>query len=92
MRDTSKATRKGCDNVRDEREAASQGRRRREGGDNAREAVIVASLSTTLRALIVILIVINILFSSFNGVDLSYIMLVDCCMLCFRECGPIGAV
>jgi hypothetical protein len=41
---------------------------------------------------VVILIVINICFSSFNGVDLSHIMLVDCCMLCCRESGPIAAV
>ena len=31
-------------------------------------------------------------FSSFNDVDLSHIMLVDCCMLCCRECGNIAAV
>ncbi len=49
------------------------------------------SLSTQ-HAIIVILIVINICFSSFNNVDLSHIMLVDCCMLCCRECGPIAAV
>ena len=78
--------------MRDEREAASQGRRRREGGDDAREAIVVASSLSTRRALIVILLVINTLFSSFNGVDLSHIMLVDCCMLCCRECGPIAAV
>ncbi len=41
---------------------------------------------------VLILIVINICFSSFNGVDLSHIMLVDCCMLCCRESGPIAAV
>ena len=44
------------------------------------------------RQRVVILIVINICFSSFNGVDLSHIMLVDCCMLCCRESGPIAAV
>ncbi len=92
MRDTSNATCKGRDDVRDEREAASRGRQQREGGNNAREAIIVASLSSTRRALIVILLVINTLFSSFNGVDLSHIILVDCCMLCCRECGPIAAV
>ncbi len=41
---------------------------------------------------VVILIVINICFSSFNGVDLLHIMLVNCCMLCCRESGPIAAV
>ena len=92
MRDTSKATRKGRDNVRDEREAASQGRRRRKGGGNAREEIVVASLLSTRRTLIVILLVINSLFSSFNDVDLSHITLVDCCMLCCQECGPIAAV
>jgi hypothetical protein len=62
------------------------------GGDNAREAIVVASSSSTRRALIVILLVINTLLSSFNDVDLSHIMVVDCCMLCCRECGPIGVV
>jgi hypothetical protein len=78
--------------VRDEREAASRGRQQREGGDDAREVIMVASSSSTRRALIVILLVINTLFSSFNEVDLLHIMLVDCCMLCCRECGPIVAV
>ncbi len=67
-------------------------RQRREGGNNAREAIFVALPSSTRRAIIVILIVINIIFSSFNGVDLLHVMLVDCCMLCCRECGPIVAV
>ena len=31
-------------------------------------------------------------FSSFNNVDPSHMMLVDCCMLCCRGCGPIAAV
>ena len=31
-------------------------------------------------------------FSSFNNADPSHIMLVDCCMLNCRECGPIAAV
>ncbi len=44
------------------------------------------------RRRVVILIVINICFSSFNGVDLLHIMLIDCCMLCCRESGPIVAV
>jgi hypothetical protein len=56
-----------------------------------REAIIVALLLLTRRAIIVILIVIYF-FSSFNDVDLSHNMLVDCCMLCCRECGPIVAV
>jgi hypothetical protein len=30
--------------------------------------------------------------TSFNNVDLSYMMLVDCCVLCCRGCGPIAAV
>ena len=34
----------------------------------------------------------NIFFSSFNNVDLSHMMLVDCCVLCCRVCGPIAAV
>jgi hypothetical protein len=34
----------------------------------------------------------NIFFSSFNDADPSHIMLVDCCMLSCRECGPIAAV
>ncbi len=44
------------------------------------------------RQRVVILIVIIICFSSFNDIDMSHIMLVDCCMLCCRECGPIVAV
>ncbi len=44
------------------------------------------------RTIIVILVVINIFFSSFIDADPSHIMLVDCCMLCCRECGPIMAV
>ena len=31
-------------------------------------------------------------FSSFNNVDQSHMMLVDCCVLCCRGCGPIAAV
>jgi hypothetical protein len=31
-------------------------------------------------------------FSSFNNADPSHILLVDCWMLCCRECGPITAV
>ncbi len=47
---------------------------------------------STQCAIIVILLVINIFFSSFNDVDPSHMMLVDCCMLCCRRCGPIAAV
>jgi hypothetical protein len=83
---------KGHDNARDTSEAASRGRQQCKGGNGAREAIIVASSLLTQRAIIVILIVINIFFSSINDVDLSHIMLVDCCMLCRRECGPISAV
>ena len=75
--------------MRDEREAAPQGRQQREGDDDVREAIVLA---LTRCALIVILLVIKTLFSSFNGVDLSHIMLVDWCMLCCWECGPIAAV
>ena len=39
-----------------------QARQRREGGEDAREAIIVASSLSTRRAIIVILIVINICF------------------------------
>ncbi len=78
--------------MRDESKAALRGRQQREGGDDTRETIIVESLSLTRRALIEILLVINTFFSSFNNVDLLHIMLVDCCMLCCRECGPIAAV
>ena len=50
------------------------------------------SSTSTRRALLVILLVINIFFSSFNDVDPSHMMLVDCCVLCCRGCGPIVAV
>jgi hypothetical protein len=43
-------------------------------------------------ALIVILLLINIIFSSFNNVYPSQILLVDCCVLCCWGCGPIAAV
>ena len=32
------------------------------------------------------------IFSSFNDVDPFHMMLVDCCVLCCRGCGPIAAV
>ncbi len=46
--------------------------------------------SLTRRALIAILIVISIFFSSFNDddVDLSHMMLVDCCVLFAGGVGP----
>jgi hypothetical protein len=56
-----------------------------------REAIVVTSSSSTQRAIIVILIVM-LFFSSFNDIDLSHKMLVDCCMLCCRECGLVAAV
>ena len=62
------------------------------GGQQRKEAIVVASSLSTQHALIVILLVINKLFSRFNDVDLLHIMLVDCCMLCCRECGPIAAI
>ncbi len=66
------------------------------GGLNSAHRFIVVSLLLHVvvkgRAIIVILIVINIFFSSFNNADPSHIMLVDCCMLCCLECGPITAV
>ena len=49
-------------------------------------------LSSSLRAILVILIVIINVFSSFNNADPSDIMLVDCCMRYCREWGPIAAV
>ncbi len=67
-------------------------RQHHKGGNDARVAIVVALSSSMQCAIIVILEVINISFSSFNDVDLSHIMLVDCCMLCCRECGPIAAV
>jgi hypothetical protein len=55
-------------------------------------AAVIATPDTTAtmqgRALIVISLVMNTLFSSFNDVDLPHSMLVDCCMICCRECGP----
>ena len=50
------------------------------------------SLTSTRCALIVILLVIYIFFSSFNNVDPSHMILVDCRVLCCRVCGPIVAV
>ncbi len=62
------------------------------GGDNAREAIVLALSSSMPRALIVLSLVMNTFFSSFNDVDLPHSMLVDCCMICCRECGPIATV
>jgi hypothetical protein len=78
--------------ARDMTTQGMQARQHCKGGNDAREAIIVALLLLRQRAIIVILIVINICFSSFNNVDLLHIMLVDCCMLCFRECGPIAVI
>jgi len=62
------------------------------GGDDAREAIVLALSSSTRHALIVLSLVMNTFFSSFNDVDLPHSMLVDCCMICCRECGPIATV
>ena len=62
------------------------------GGDDAREAIVLALSSSTRRALIVLSLVMNTFFSSFNDLDLPHSMLVDCCMICCRECGPIATV
>jgi hypothetical protein len=62
------------------------------GGNDAREAIVLALSSSTRRALIVLSLVMNTFFSSFNDVDLPHSMLVDCCMICCRECGPIATV
>ena len=51
------------------------------GGDDAREAIVLALLLLTRRALIVLSLVMNTFFSSFNDVDLPHSMLVDCCMI-----------
>ena len=62
------------------------------GGDDAREAIVLALSSSTRRALIVLSLVMNTFFSSFNDVDLPHSMLVDCCIICCQECGPIATV
>ena len=62
------------------------------GGNDAREVIVLALSSSTRRALIVLSLVMNTFFSSFNDVDLPHSMLVDCCMICCRECGPIPTV
>jgi hypothetical protein len=61
-------------------------------GDDAREAIILALSLLTRRALIVLSLVMNTFFSSFNDVDLPHSMLVDCRMICCRECGPIATL
>ena len=48
--------------------------------------------SSKRHAIVVILIVINNFFSSFNDANPSHTMWVDCCMLYSRECGPMSAV
>jgi len=62
------------------------------GGNDGREVIVLALSSSMWRALIVISLVMNTFFSSFNDVDLSHSMLVDCCMICCRKCGPIATV
>jgi hypothetical protein len=62
------------------------------GGDNAREAIVLALSSLTRHALIVLSLLMNTFFSSFNDVVLPHSMLVDCCMICCRECSPIATV
>ena len=62
------------------------------GGDDVREAIVLALSSSTRRALIVISLVMDTFFSSFYDVDLPHSMLVDCCMICCQECGPIAIV
>ncbi len=74
---------KGHDNARDASEAALQGRQQRKGGDcHVINAMCNYSHVNCNKYF----------FSSFNNVDLSHIMLVDYCMICCRECGPIAAV
>jgi hypothetical protein len=55
-----------------------------------REFFVPAGTDFGVKLLKVILLV--IFFSSFNDVDPSHMMLVDCCVLCCRVCGPIVAV
>ena len=62
------------------------------GGNDAREVIVLALSSSTRRALIVLSLVMNTFFSSFNDVDLPHSMLVDCCIICCQECGPIATV
>jgi hypothetical protein len=62
------------------------------GGDDAREAIVLALSSSTRHAFIILSLLMNTCFSSFNDVVLSHSMLVDCCMICCRECGPIATV
>jgi hypothetical protein len=62
------------------------------GGDDAREAIVLAFSSSTRHALIILSLLMNTFFSSFNDVVLPHSMLVDCCMIYCRECGPISTV
>jgi hypothetical protein len=62
------------------------------GGDDVREVIVLALSSSTRHALLVLSLVMNTCFSSFNDVDLPHSMLVDCCMICCRGCGPIATV
>ncbi len=77
---------KGHDNARDASKAASRGRQQHKGGD--RHCIVVVDATCNNRHINSN----NFFFSSFNNVDLSHIILVGCCMLCCRECGPIAAV
>jgi len=54
-------------------------------GDDAREAIVLALSSSTRCTLIVLSLVMNLFFSSFNDVLLP-------CMICYREYGPIATV
>ena len=68
------------------REATTGGGRQCEGGDRCCIVIVnAACINSNITSN-------KYTFSSFNEVDLSHIMLVDCCMLCCRECGPIAAV
>ncbi len=68
------------------REATAGGGQQREGGDCRCIVVVdVACININITSN-------KYIFSSFNDVDLSHIMLVDCCMLCCQECGPIAAI
>ncbi len=63
-----------------------------DGGHHGSSVCGVHVLSSLRRAIVVILIVIINVFSSFNDADPSNIMLVDCCMRYCQEWGPIAAV
>ena len=83
MSDSSKEPCKGRDNLGDASEAALQGRQQREGGNLCCIVVVDATYIT------INIIRHNLFFSSLIDVDLSHSMLVDCSMICFRECCPL---